>query len=64
MAVDGGHAGTKKGPNWGHVIVVSEKHPSHDVIFSGKNLAKKGPNLITSHDVLEPLKQVLGHQVM
>ena len=20
MAVNGGHAGTKKGPNWGHVI--------------------------------------------
>ena len=37
---------------------IGGKHPSRDVIISGKNLAKQMPTLITSHDVLEPLKQV------
>ena len=38
---------------------IGRKHPSRDVIFSGQNLAQKLPKIITSNDVLEPLKQVL-----
>ena len=40
--------------------VIGRKHPSRDVIFSGQNLAQKMPKIITSHDILEPLKQVLS----
>ena len=29
------------------------------MIFFGQNLAQKMPKMITSHDVLEPLRQVL-----
>ena len=39
--------------------LLGRKHPSHDVIFSGQNLAKKMPKIICLHDVLEPLKQAL-----
>ena len=39
--------------------IFGRKHPSRDVIVSGQSLLKKTPKLITSHDVLEPLKQVL-----
>ena len=39
---------------------IGRKHPSRDVIFSGQHLLKKKPTIITSHDVLEPLKQVLS----
>ena len=39
---------------------VGRKHPSCDVTFSGQNLAQKMPKNTTSHDVLEPLKQVLS----
>ena len=35
------------------------KHPSRDVIFSGQNLAKRMPKIISLHDVPEPLKQAL-----
>ena len=38
---------------------IGRKHPSRDVIFSGQNLAKKMPKIISLHDVLEPLKQAL-----
>ena len=31
----------------------------HHVIFSGQNSARKTPTFITSHDVIEPLKQAL-----
>ena len=41
-------------------ICFGRKHPSRDVIFSGQISAKKLPTIITSHDVLEPLKQVLS----
>ena len=43
---------------WGAFF--GRKHPSRDVIFSGQNLAQKMPKSITSHDVPEPLKQVLS----
>ena len=33
---------------------------SRDMIFFGQNLAQKMPKMIASHDVLEPLKQVLS----
>ena len=36
-----------------------KKHPSCDVIFSGQNVARKKPKIITSHNVLETLKQAL-----
>ena len=38
------------------------KYPSHDVIFSlfWPEFGKKNPKIITSHDVLEPLKQVVS----
>ena len=39
---------------------IGRKHPSRNVIFSGQNLAKKMPKMITSYDVLEPLEQVLS----
>ena len=39
---------------------LGSKHPSRAVIFSGRNFAQKTPKSITSHDVLEPLKQVLS----
>ena len=35
------------------------KHPSRDVIFFGQNLSPKTLKIITSHDVLQPLKQAL-----
>ena len=35
----------------------SRTHPSRDVIFFGQNLPPKPPEMITSHDVLGPLKQ-------
>ena len=38
---------------------IGRKHPSRDVIFSGQNLAKIWPQIISLHDVLEPLKQAL-----
>ena len=37
----------------------SRKHPSRDVIFSGRNLPPKMPKNSSLHDVLEPLKQAL-----
>ena len=37
------------------------KHPSRDVIFSGQNLPPKNvKNHHITHDILEPLKQVLS----
>ena len=41
-------------------LKVGRKQPSRDVIFSGQNLAQKCRKMVTSHDVLEPLKQVLS----
>ena len=41
-------------------VSIGRKHPLRDVIFSGHNLAKKCNKQITSHDVLEPLKQVFS----
>ena len=42
---------------------ISKKHPSHDVIFPAKSWQTK-TKLITSHDVLEPLKQALASRAM
>ena len=39
--------------------LIGRKHPPRDVISSGQNLAKECHKMITSHDVLEPLKLVL-----
>ena len=46
--------------------VLSKKHPSRDVIFSGQNLAQQKPKFVTSRDVLEPSKQALlaSHDVI
>ena len=38
------------------LAIFSRKHTSRDVIFSDKNLPKN-TNIITLHDLLEPLKQ-------
>ena len=40
--------------------IIGRKHPSRDVMFSGQKFAPKMPNIITSHDVLGPLNQVLS----
>ena len=40
-------------------FLFGRKHPSRDAIFFGQDLPKLVPKIITSHDVLEPLKQVL-----
>ena len=37
----------------------SRTHPSHDVIYFGPRVSGKMPEIITSNDVLEALKQAL-----
>ena len=41
-------------------------HPSRDAIFLGQELLGETPDMITSRDVLEPLKQALcaSHDVI
>ena len=43
---------------------ISSTHPSRDVVFSGQILAKKTPEIISVHDVWEPLNKHFWHHVM
>ena len=39
--------------------MISRPHPSRDVVFFGQISARKRPEIISVHDVWEPLKRVL-----
>ena len=48
--------------SWPQGMFVGRKHPSRD-LFRPK-YGQNAPTIITSHDVLEPLKQYFSHHVM
>ena len=57
MAVNGGHAGTKKGPNWGHVTIVLGRADCLEVADLGAFLGAR----LGAHLGARILGRVFGH---